>query len=168
MRKKKKHFNKNKSQKEKDKENEKKIRKLKLLELKTVIYTYDKNKLLNYFWEEFKYGQGMDHYETSVSLIYNLDIECIEFAIARFTQIDNNLDPDRRYLNVIMPLFAAFLIILSDFGEEIFKYVGLCTTIISIFAVMYTLNKDRKQRGYANTMLKTFEQVHARKQKEKE
>jgi len=165
--KKKKHAKKNKIRSEKIKKIDDEIYSKKLMELEDVIYTYRNEELLSYFFEEFKQGKAKKDYIKSVSSLSDLNIECLEFAIARFTQIDNNLSPDRRYLNVIMPLFVAFLVMLSRLSEVI-NFFGILLTGGTLFYFLFFLNKDRKNRGYANAMLITFEQVHARKQKEKE
>ncbi|MBQ4843404.1 hypothetical protein IHP27_00300 [Bacillus safensis] len=136
----------------------------KLLELENVIYTYPEKELLPYFLEEFKHGKNKDHYKGSIKNLHDLDIECIEFAISRFSYIDNNKDPNRRYLPIIVPLFIAYL----SFQDKLIpnKLIWSLFVAVSILWLMKELNKDRKDRSIASSMLKTFEQVHTRKQKD--
>ncbi|MFV5960557.1 hypothetical protein [Bacillus sp. AK25] len=136
----------------------------KLLELENVIYTYPEKELLPYFFEEFKHGKNKDHYKDSIENLHDLDIECIEFAISRFSYIDNNKDPNRRYLPIIVPLFIAYL----SFQYKLIpnKLIWSLFVAVSILWLMRELNKDRKDRSIASSMLKTFEQVHTRKQKD--
>ncbi|PNU21963.1 hypothetical protein [Bacillus safensis] len=136
----------------------------KLKELEDVIYTYRDKDLLAYFIKEFIYGHKKEHYKKSIATLYDLDIECLEFAIVRFSHIDNSLDPNRRNLMAILPLFLAFLTTTFNLIEE--KWFGFVYVTVSSLVVMWFLNKDRKDRVVTGYMLKTFEQIKVRKEKE--
>ncbi|MGM0817044.1 MAG: hypothetical protein ACQEUO_16270 [Bacillota bacterium] len=155
-------ISKNRSKKSKSVEkNTTKIEKLK--EFENVIYSYSEKETLSYFKEIFIFGKKKDHYKKNLSLLYSLDIDCLEFAIARFSYMDNRLDPTRRNLMAIIPLFLAFLTITFDVIEP--KWLGFVFVTLSILLIMWFLEKDRLDRIVSGSMLKTFEQVHARKQK---
>ncbi|WP_456265328.1 MULTISPECIES: hypothetical protein [unclassified Bacillus (in: firmicutes)] len=156
----------NKKQNEKIKKLDNEIYSKKLIELEEVIYTYPEKKLLPYFLEEFKHGKNKEYYKKSIATLHDLDIECIEFAISRFSYIDNNKDPNRRYLPVIIPLFGTFLSLQLEVIQ--ITLLGFIIVTGSILWLLKILDQDRKDRSIASSMLKTFEQVHARKQKEKE
>ncbi|MGG1696926.1 hypothetical protein [Bacillus zhangzhouensis] len=164
MGKKKKRAIKNKRQNEKIKKLDNENHTKKLNELEDVIYTYRDKELLAYFLKEFKYGQEKNYYKKNVILLYNLEIECLEFAIARFSHMDNSLDPVRRNLMAILPLFAAFLTVAFNVNEN--KWSGFIFVTVSVLIVLWFLDKDRKDRIVTGYMLKTFEQVKARKEKD--
>ncbi|PRS65273.1 hypothetical protein [Bacillus pumilus] len=165
MGKKKKRTNKNKIRSEKTKKIDNEIYSEKLMELEDAIYTYRTKDLLAYFFQEFKYGQEKNHYKKNVLLLYDLDIECLEFAISRFWHIDNARDP-AKYLAFITPFITAYITTSLKIYENTwtFSFVWL----VSLLVVTKVLDNSRRDRSVAGTMLKTFEQVHARKQKEKE
>ncbi|MFP7236201.1 hypothetical protein [Bacillus altitudinis] len=155
-------ISKNRSKKNKSVDkNKTKIKKLK--EFESVIYSSSEKETLSYFKEIFIFGKKKDHYKKNLSLLYSLDIDCLEFAIARFSYMDNRLDPNRRNLMAIIPLFLAFLTITFDVIES--KWLGFVFVTLSILLIMWLLEKDRLDRIVSGSMLKTFEQVYARKQK---
>ncbi|UDF17591.1 hypothetical protein LG951_05215 [Bacillus pumilus] len=134
-----------------------------LKELEDVIYTYQDEELLSYFTESFKHGKEKEHYKKYKALLYNLDIECLEFAVTRFSNIDDSRDPSRRNLIAIIPLFLAFLTVVYSVNEN--KWVGFGFVTIAILIAIALLDTDRKKRKASGYMLKTFEQVKARKEK---
>lgn len=165
MGKKKKHAKKNKIRSEKIKKIDDEIYLKKLMELEDVIYTYREKELLTYFLDEFKYGKKKDCYKKSVSLLYDLNIECLEFAISRFHNIDVVRDP-ARFFTFITPFITAYI----TTAFKIYEDTRVFTVVWAgaLIPVVMSLYKIRKDRIISGTMLKTFEQVHARKLNEKE
>lgn len=150
--------NKQKSERKNEQKNEQ------LKELEDVIYTYPEKDLIAYFKEIFIFGKKKEHYQRNLSLLHSLDIDSIDFAIARFYHMDNSLDPVRRNLMAVIPLFVAYLTI--AFNVNVIKWIGFGFVTISVLAVLRQLDKDRKNRIVTGYMLKTFEQVKARKEKD--
>ncbi|KML17543.1 hypothetical protein LC035_06645 [Bacillus stratosphericus] len=134
-----------------------------LKELEDVIYTYRAKDLLAYFLEEFRYGKKKNQYKRSVSLLYDLDIECLEFAISRFHNIDNERDP-ARYFAFLTPFITVYITTAFKIYED--TWVLTVVWAVALIIVMRSLNKSRKDRIISGTMLKTFEQVKARKEKD--
>ncbi|MFS0655698.1 hypothetical protein [Bacillus sp. 179-C3.3 HS] len=134
-----------------------------LKELEDVIYTYQEKDLISYFKKIFIYGNKKEHYQKNLSLLRSLDMDSIDFAIARFTHMDNSLDPVRRNLMAVIPLFVAYLT--AVINVNVIKWLGFLFVTISVLVVLMQLNKDRKNRIITGYMLKTFEQVKARKEK---
>ena len=165
MGKKKKNKKKNKIRSEKIKKIDDEIYSKKLMELEDVIYTYSEKELLEYFLKEFIYGQKKEHYKKSVATLYNLDIECLEFAISRFAHIENIRDVSK-YYPAFVPLLAVYLTM--GFNVNKSKIIAFIGTAISLILIIRIIIKEKRARIVALSMLKTFEQVHARKQKEKE
>ncbi|MBU8576990.1 hypothetical protein [Bacillus pumilus] len=137
-----------------------------LKELEDVIYTYPEKDLVSYFKKIFIYGNTKEHYQKNLALLRNLDMDSIDFAIARFYHLDNSLDPVRRNLMAVIPLFVAYLT--AVFNVNVIKILGFLFVTISVLIVLILLNKDRKNRIITGYMLKTFEQVKARKEKDEE
>lgn len=156
---------KNKGQYEKIKKLDNEIYSKKLMELEDVIYTYSEKELLAYFLKEFIYGQKKGHYKKSVATLYNLDIECLEFAISRFAHIENIRDVSK-YYPAFVPLLAVYFTMAFNINtSKILAFIG---TAISLIFIIRIIIKEKRARSVAVSMLRTFEQVHARKQKENE
>ncbi|WP_342498066.1 hypothetical protein [Bacillus sp. FSL K6-0923] len=154
---------KNKRQNEKIKKLDNEIYSKKLIELEDVIYTYSEKELLEYFLKEFIYGQKKEHYKKSVATLYNLDIECLEFAISRFAHIENIRDVSK-YYPAFVPLLAVYLTM--AFNVNASKILAFFGTAISLILIIRIIIKEKRARSVAVSMLKTFEQVKARKEKD--
>lgn len=152
------------SKKKKQKSNTgKKINKEKLKELEEVIYTKSEKELLAYFLEEFRFGKDMNYYKERQSLIYELDIECLEYAISRFSHIENIKDHSK-YVPAFIPLLAVYLTMFFKSNEH--KWMGLVFAGVTIICILYIVAVDRRNRNIAVSVLKTFELIKARKEKD--
>ncbi|MCK8098700.1 hypothetical protein MTN95_04740 [Bacillus sp. 2CMS4F] len=141
----------------------KKVNKEKLKELEEVIYTNSEKDLLAHFLEEFRHGEEMSYYKERQSLIYELDIECLEFAISRLSHIENIKDHSK-YVPAFIPLLAAYLTMFFNFNEQ--KWMGLVFATVTIICIVYIVAVDRRNRNIAVSVLKTFELIKARKEKD--
>ncbi|MBW2730240.1 hypothetical protein KN772_16375 [Bacillus altitudinis] len=163
MGKKKKHAKKNKIRSEKIKKIDDEIYSKKLMELEDVIYTYSEKELLEYFLKEFIYGQKKEHYKKSLATLYDLDIECLEYAIYRFSHIDKYKGRNFKNYSIIASLFGTFLMIQYNYQE--IKWVGLVIACLAILQFLRILDREKKDRDIADSMLTTFEKIYSRKEK---
>ncbi|MFP3423154.1 hypothetical protein R0K19_27705, partial [Bacillus sp. SIMBA_161] len=74
----------------------------------------------------------------------NLDMDAIDFAIARFYHLDNSLVAVRRNLMAVIPVFVAYLT--AVFKVNVIKILGFSLVTMSVLIVLILLNKDRKNR----------------------
>ncbi|WP_327997724.1 hypothetical protein NYE36_06220 [Bacillus sp. FSL R5-0593] len=149
--------------KNKKKDNKKKNKK-DLEELENVIYTYPKKELLSFFFEKTRIGHKKEEYQKFQSLIYALDIECLEFAISRFSHIDVIHDHSK-YVPAFIPLFAAYLTMFFNFYEK--HWGALAFAAGTIAAIVWIIAVERKHRNQAISIMKIFEQVKERKVKDR-
>ncbi|MFB7034576.1 hypothetical protein ACFCVS_08600 [Bacillus altitudinis] len=164
MRKKKKHAKKNKIRSEKIKKIDNEIYSKKLMELENVIYTYPERELLPYFFKEFEHGKDKEHYKKSIATLYDLDIECLEYAIFRFSHIDNRKERNHKNLSIIGSLIGTLLIIQYQFHE--YKWLGVLIAGGSLLWFFNILDQEKNDRDIAGSMLTTFEKIYARKEKD--
>ncbi|WP_411764315.1 hypothetical protein [Bacillus atrophaeus] len=149
----------------KNKKNDnKKKNKKDLEELENVIYTYPKKELLAFFFEKLKVGQSKSHYKDFQSLVYELDIECLEFAISRFSHIDIVHDHSK-YVPAFIPLLAAYLTMFFNFYEK--HWGALAFAAGTIAAIVWIIAVERKHRNQAISILETFKQIKERKEKDR-
>lgn len=156
-------MNKNKRKDNKKKGNIKK-NKEDLEELEKVIYTYPKKELLSFFFEKTRIGHKKEDYQKFQSLIYDLDIECLEFAISRFSHIDVIHDHSK-YVPAFIPLLAAYLTMFFNFYNR--HWGGLLYVSSTIIAIVWVVAVERKYRNQAISIMKIFEQIKERKEKDK-
>ncbi|WP_309484972.1 hypothetical protein [Bacillus atrophaeus] len=135
-----------------------------LEELENVIYTYPKKELLAFFFEKTKVGHSKNHYKEFQSLLYKLDIECLEFAISRFSHIDIIHDHSK-YVPAFIPLLAAYLTMFFSFFEK--HWGGLVYVAGTIIAIVWIVAVERKHRNQAISIMKIFEQIKERKEKDR-
>lgn len=134
-------------------------------DLEILIYTSSEDDLLSLFQEKLKVGLPLSEYKSFQSLIYDLDIECIEFAIARLSHIDNLYDHSK-HLAILIPILAAYLTMFFNFlNKNVLGIIGIICTGFSACALLYIVKKERKKRTQAFSVLKIFEQVKSRKEK---
>lgn len=135
-----------------------------LEELENAIYTYHKKELLAFFLEKTRIGHDKKEYKRFQSLLYKLDIECLEFAISRFSHIDIIHDHSK-YVPAFIPLFAAYLTMFFNFYEK--HWGALAFAAGTIAAIVWIIAVERKHRNQAISIMKIFEQVKERKVKDR-
>lgn len=136
-----------------------------LEELENAIYTYHKKELLAFFLEKTRIGHDKEEYKRFQSLLYKLDIECLEFAISRFSHIDIIHDHSK-YVPAFIPLFAAYLTMFFNFYEK--HWGALSFAAGTIAAIVWIIAVERKHRNQAISIMKIFEQVKERKVKDRD
>ncbi|WP_430383957.1 hypothetical protein [Bacillus subtilis] len=155
---------KNNKKKNKEKKNIEEQNNEDLEELENAIYTYHKKELLAFFFEKTRIGHEKKEYKRFQSLLYKLDIECLEFAISRFSHIDIIHDHSK-YVPAFIPLFAAYLTMFFNFYEK--HWGALAFAAGTIAAIVWIIAVERKHRNQAISIMKIFEQVKERKVKDR-
>ncbi|MEM5020378.1 hypothetical protein WKH37_08610 [Bacillus subtilis] len=131
-------------------------------DLEILIYTSTEKDLLNFFQEKFGLGNPLSDYKDSQSLIYELDIECLEYAIGRLTTIESKYDHSK-FLPALIPLFAGYLQIYNSIQRS---YFALFYAGITLISIVWIVSIERKKRVKAASVLKLFELIKMRKEKE--
>ncbi|KDE31534.1 MULTISPECIES: hypothetical protein [Bacillus] len=82
--------------------------------------------------------------------------------ISRFAHIENIRDVSK-YYPAFVPLVAVYFTM--EFNVNVSKALALVTTAISLIFIITIVIKGKRARSVAVLMLRTFEQVYARKEK---
>ncbi|MDA7028467.1 hypothetical protein PJ311_18170 [Bacillus sp. CLL-7-23] len=129
-------------------------------DLEVIIYTSSEKDLLNFFKNKFKFGHPLSEYKAFNSLIYDLDIECIEYAITRLKQIDDGTDYSR-FSGVVIPLVGLFFTVY-------FKTSVLISSLFlgaMVIGVLFIVSRGMTKRNNALFILRIFDFVKSRKNK---
>ncbi|OYN65453.1 hypothetical protein [Bacillus safensis] len=136
-----------------------------IISLQEIIYEKTEEEMISYFFEEFSIGKKSKDYINLQKKIYDLKIEVLEYAISRFTFIDNTRDHSK-YLPSIIPLLAVYLGMFFTMKNQ--QWGALLFICIAIVLIVYFIARDRKKRNKAIFVLEIFKQARDRKIKEKQ